>query len=76
MYKCNICDSTIEQDNGDIVGFFGICQVAFCVWCYSSLWDMFKQLEGLDDIDVLREMINDIIIEKECENGKKKNDRP
>ena len=27
--NCNICDSEIEEDNGDIVGQFGISQVAF-----------------------------------------------
>ena len=29
--NCNICDSEIEEDNGDIVGQFGISQVAFMV---------------------------------------------
>ena len=60
MDKCNICDSEIEQDNGDIVGSFGICPVAFCVWCVSSMTDMVIQLNGLDDIDVLKERIRDL----------------
>ena len=58
--KCNICDSEIEQDNGDIVGNFGISPVAFCVWCVSSMTDMVIQLNGLDDIDVLKERIRDL----------------
>ena len=58
--KCNICDSEIEQDNGDIVGNFGICPVAFCVWCVSSMTDMVIQLNGLDDIDALKERIRDL----------------
>ena len=45
--KCNICDCDIEQDNGDIVGEFGISPVAFCVWCMSSMTDMVIQLYDL-----------------------------
>ena len=55
--KCSICDSEIEEDNGDIKGCFGICPVAFCVWCLSSMTDMVIQLNGLDDIDMLEERI-------------------
>ena len=55
--KCLICDSDIEEDNGDIKGCFGISPVAFCVWCYSSMTDMVIQLNGFDDIDALEERI-------------------
>jgi len=55
--KCSICDSEIEEDNGDIIGNFGICPVAFCVWCLSSITDMVIQLNGFDDIDMLEERI-------------------
>jgi len=57
--NCNICDCTIEEDNGDIVGHFGICPVAFCVWCFSSMTDMVIQLNGFDDIDTLEDRIHD-----------------
>ena len=57
--KCNICDSDIEEDNGDIVGSFGICPVSFCVWCLSSMTDMVIQMQGLDDIEMLEERINE-----------------
>ena len=60
MQKCNICDSEIEEDNGDVVGYFGICPVAFCVWCMSSMTDMAIQCQGFDDIDTLQERINDL----------------
>ena len=60
MQKCNICDSEIEEDNGDVVGYFGICRVAFCVWCMSSMTDMVIQYQGFDDIDTLQERINDL----------------
>ena len=58
--KCNICDSKIETDNGDIIGNFGICPVSFCVWCVSSMTDMVIQLNGFDDIESLQERINDL----------------
>ena len=58
VMNCNICDSEIEQDNGDIVGNFGISPVAFCVWCVSSMTDMVIQLQGFDDIDALEERID------------------
>ena len=63
--KCNICDSPIEEDNGDIVGYFGICQISFCVWCLSSMTDMVIQLNGLNNIDTLEERINELKEEQE-----------
>ena len=57
LEKCNICDCDIEQDNGDIIGEFGISPVAFCVWCMSSMTDMVIQLNGFDDIPTLQERI-------------------
>ena len=58
--KCNICDSPIEEDNGDVVGYFGICPVAFCVWCLSSMTDMVIQLNGFNEVETLEERIQDI----------------
>ena len=60
MQKCNICDSEIEEDNGDVIGYFGISPVAFCVWCMSSMTDMVIQCQGFDDIDTLKERIKDL----------------
>tara|TARA_R100001463_G_scaffold29837_1_gene67921 strand:+ start:1291 stop:1485 length:195 start_codon:yes stop_codon:yes gene_type:complete len=60
MQKCNICDSEIEEDNGDVIGYFGISPVAFCVWCMSSMTDMVIQFQGFDDIDTLQERIKDL----------------
>ena len=65
--KCNICDSEIEEDNGDIIGNFGISPVAFCVWCMSSMTDMVIQLNGFDDIGALQERINELREEQEDE---------
>ena len=62
--NCNICDSKIEEDNGDVVGSFGITSVAFCVWCLSSITDMVIQLNGFGDINTLKERIKDIEYEE------------
>tara|TARA_R110002020_G_scaffold130652_1_gene292214 strand:- start:432 stop:629 length:198 start_codon:yes stop_codon:yes gene_type:complete len=59
-HKCNICDSEIDQDCGDIIGYFGISEVAFCVWCMSSMTDMVIQLNDLNNIDTLKERIQDL----------------
>ena len=60
MKNCNICDSDINQDNGDIVGHFGITPIAFCVWCYSSITDMVIQLNGFNDPVTLQEMLKNL----------------
>ena len=42
--KCSICDSPFAlEEEGGIHGFFGICEVAFCVWCYASITDMVEK---------------------------------
>ena len=58
--KCNICDADIDQEAGDIIGSFGICQVAFCVWCLSSMTDMVVQLNGFNDIETLEQRIQEL----------------
>ena len=68
--KCNICDSPIEEDNGDIVGSFGISPVSFCVWCLSSMTDMVIQLNGFNDIDTLKDRINELKEEEEYGSSK------
>jgi len=42
-HECSICNSEFTLDEGGITGYFGICPVEFCVWCLSSLCDMFDQ---------------------------------
>ena len=68
--KCNICDSPIEEDNGDIVGYFGMCPVSFCVWCLSSMTDMVIQMHGFNDIEMLEERINELKEDKEYDTSK------
>ena len=41
---CSICGSDFDLEaEGGIEGAFGICPVAFCVWCYGSIVDMVSQ---------------------------------
>ena len=58
--KCSICDSPLEEESGDIVGYFGMLPIGFCVWCHSSLTDMVIQMQGFDDIDTLKERIEEL----------------
>ena len=69
--NCNICESEIEEDNGDVIGSFGICPVAFCVWCKSSIIDMVIEIGGFNDIETLEERIRNLKDEKE-KNGTSK----
>ena len=42
---CSICHSEFDiEGEGGTEGLFGICPVAFCPWCLSSLINMFEQL--------------------------------
>lgn len=68
--KCNICNSTIEEDNGDVIGYFGISQISFCVWCMSSMTDMVIQLNGFDDINTLEGRINELKEDRDYDTSK------
>ena len=54
---CSICESPMDEDEG-IVGEFGILPVQFCVWWSASLTDMVIQMQGFDDIEMLKERID------------------
>ena len=58
--NCNICDSEIDEECGYIVCYFGISPIAFCVWCYSSMSDMIIQMNGFNDVEILKERIKDL----------------
>ena len=60
LMNCNICDTEIDEQAGDINGYFGISPVSFCVWCMSSMTDMVIQMNGFDDIGMLEERINEL----------------
>ena len=54
---CSVCEAPLEEEVGDIMGYFGIMPIGFCVWCLASVTDMVIQNQGFDDIDVLKERI-------------------
>lgn len=58
--KCSVCDSEIEEDNGDVIGYFGILPVSFCVWCMSSMTDIVIQTQGFNDLETLKEKVKDL----------------
>ena len=49
--ECSICGSEYDEDEGGIQGYFGICPVTFCVWCYSSMTDMVLQMHDCCDCE-------------------------
>ena len=70
--ECSVCDAPMEDDEG-IVGEFGILPVQFCCWCYSSVTDMVIQMNGFDDIDMLKERIKELEEDAKQESKRKKN---
>ena len=42
-HKCNVCSCEFTEDEGGVLGYFGILPVAFCPTCYSSMVDMVSQ---------------------------------
>jgi hypothetical protein len=42
-HKCNVCACNFSNDEGGVLGYFGILPVAFCPTCYSSMVDMVSQ---------------------------------
>jgi hypothetical protein len=46
-HRCNVCSCEFHNDEGGVVGYFGMLPVAFCPTCYSSMVDMVTQ-----DLDI------------------------
>ena len=42
-HKCNVCQCKFTDDEGRVLGYFGILPVAFCPTCYTSMVDMVQQ---------------------------------
>ena len=36
-HQCKVCSCEFTDDEGGVVGYFGILPVAFCPTCYSSM---------------------------------------
>jgi hypothetical protein len=50
-HKCSVCACEFTEDEGGILGFFGMLPVAFCPFCFSSMCDMVSQLSIDDDLE-------------------------
>jgi hypothetical protein len=50
-HKCSVCSCEFTEDEGGILGFFGMLPVAFCPFCFSSMCDMVSQLSTDEDLD-------------------------
>ena len=51
-HNCTVCSCEFSDDEGGVIGYFGILPVAFCPTCYSSMYDMVQQDMGyLEDLD-------------------------
>jgi hypothetical protein len=51
LHKCSVCSCEFTEDEGGILGFFGMLPVAFCPFCFSSMCDMVDQLSIDDDLE-------------------------
>lgn len=50
-HKCSVCSCEFSEEEGGILGFFGMLPVAFCPFCFSSMCDMVDQLSTNKDLD-------------------------
>jgi hypothetical protein len=49
-HECTVCACEFTDDQGGVLGYFGILPVAFCPTCYSSMVDMLSQDLGVEEI--------------------------
>ena len=48
-HKCNVCSCEFTEDEGGMLGYFGMLPVAFCPTCYSCMLDMSGQILNGED---------------------------
>lgn len=48
MIECSICSTEFTEDEGGVVGEFGMLPVAFCPTCFTCMLDMADQF-NIDD---------------------------
>jgi hypothetical protein len=50
-HQCNVCSCDFTDDEGGVLGYFGMLPVAFCPFCFSSMCDMVDQLSIDEDLE-------------------------
>ena len=48
-HKCSVCSCDFTDDEGGVIGYFGILPVAFCPTCHSCMVDMVTQDLGIGE---------------------------
>jgi hypothetical protein len=51
LHKCSVCSCEFTEDEGGLLGYFGMLPVAFCPFCFSSMCDMVSQLSMDEDLE-------------------------
>lgn len=51
MNTCTVCSSEFTDDEGGVVGNFGMMPVAFCPTCFSCMLDMADQFNTGEEIE-------------------------
>jgi hypothetical protein len=51
LHKCSVCSCEFTEDEGGLLGYFGMLPVAFCPFCFSSMCDMVDQLSMDEDLE-------------------------
>jgi hypothetical protein len=51
LHKCSVCSCEFTEDEGGLLGYFGMLPVAFCPFCFSSMCDMVDQLSIDEDLE-------------------------
>jgi hypothetical protein len=54
-YKCSVCSCDFTEDEGGVIGHFGMLPVAFCPTCFSCMIDMAEQYLDISETELTEE---------------------